>query len=119
MARRPEKPVPNATSTRPGASATSAAVAAAFTMGCRSEGTSTPGPEADAGGALRREGEGHPHVGTVLRGVVEPRPRVPQLLRQRDVHVRVQRRRKGDRDLHGLLLGTLRAPMHAAPTVGR
>src|SRR3954451_23402283 len=44
MARRPENPVPNATSTRPGARAASAAVAAAFTIGCRSEGTRTPGP---------------------------------------------------------------------------
>src|SRR3954447_7272169 len=43
MARRPVNPVPNATSTRPGAMATSIAVAAAFTMGCRSEGTRTPG----------------------------------------------------------------------------
>src|SRR3954447_11689737 len=44
IARRPENPVPNATSTRPGAIAVSIAVAAAFTMGCRSEGTRTPGP---------------------------------------------------------------------------
>ena len=37
-------PVPKATSTRPGASAASVAVAAALTIGWRREGTSTPGP---------------------------------------------------------------------------
>jgi hypothetical protein len=44
IARRPVNPVPNATATRPGARASSAAVAAALTIGWRSEGTRTPGP---------------------------------------------------------------------------
>jgi len=44
IARRPLKPVPNATATRPGASAASPAVAAALTIGWRRLGTSTPGP---------------------------------------------------------------------------
>ena len=45
MARRPVNPVPKETATLPGASAASAAVPAAFTIGCRSDGTSTPGPK--------------------------------------------------------------------------
>ena len=44
MALRPLYPVPKATTTRPGASASNAAVAAALTIGCRRDGTSTPGP---------------------------------------------------------------------------
>ena len=44
IARRPVKPVPNETATRPGASPTSVAVAAAFVIGWRRLGTSTPGP---------------------------------------------------------------------------
>ncbi len=44
MARRPVKPVPNEIATRPGARAARVAVAAAFTIGCRRLGTSTPGP---------------------------------------------------------------------------
>jgi len=44
MARRPVNPVPNPITTRPGAIATSAAVAAALTIGWRRVGMSTPGP---------------------------------------------------------------------------
>lgn len=44
MARRPLNPVPKATATRPGASAQSAAVAEALTIGWRRLETTTPGP---------------------------------------------------------------------------
>ncbi len=41
---RPVKPDPIATFTRPGASSTSVPIAAAVTIGCRSDGMATPGP---------------------------------------------------------------------------
>jgi hypothetical protein len=41
---RPVKPAPMATATRPGASAARPAMAAAFTIGWRSDGTRTAGP---------------------------------------------------------------------------
>ena len=44
IALRPVNPVPNETTTRPGASPTSVAIAAAFVIGWRRLGTSTPGP---------------------------------------------------------------------------
>ena len=44
MARVPLNPVPNATATRPGASAASMAAPEALTIGWRKVGTRTPGP---------------------------------------------------------------------------
>ena len=45
MARRPLKPVPKPIESRPGASATRFAVAAALVIGWRKFGTRTPGPK--------------------------------------------------------------------------
>ena len=72
----------------------SAAVAAALTIGWRRVGTRTPGPEPDALGALGRQREHHPHVGALLRRVVQPRALVAELLGEHHLLGRIQRRRK-------------------------
>jgi len=98
-ARAPANPVPNATATRPGASAVSAAVAEALTIGWRRVGTSTPGPK-HRGGAFGRQREHHPHVGAFVRCVEQPGPVVAELLGDRDVLRGMQRGGELGGDLH-------------------
>ena len=81
IVRRPVKPEPTATATRSGpAIDTSVAIAAAFTIGWRRLGTSTPGPRPMRGRPLGRAAELHPDVGIERRRVVEPGARVAELL---------------------------------------
>jgi hypothetical protein len=53
-------------------------MAAAFVIGWRLLGTRTPGPEADALGALGGPTELHPHVGIQRRRVIEERALVAE-----------------------------------------
>ena len=104
IAMRPVKPVPIATTTRPGASCSSVAIALACVSGWRRFGTSTAGPSAMRDRALRGERRDHPDV-AVQRGRVEqPRPLVAEPFGLDDVvdDVRTGRERAGD--------------LHAAPT---
>ena len=50
--------------------------------------------KADALSSLRRQREHHPHIRALLRRVIQPGAPVPQLLSERDVLGRVERRRK-------------------------
>ena len=110
---RPVNPAP--TPRRPGQAraAASVAIAAAFVIGCRSEGTSTPGPRPIVEVHSRGERKRDPHVWVQRRRVVQPRPLVSQRLCDPDVLGRLHRRCERTRQLQhfasvsGAVLGNL------------